>query len=100
MGIVVRVIDEEGIPSQLGGHAAGDGFEVEEPIGDMYGENSAGAKVFGVDFGAFGCEQVHGDGVAAEGIHGENIELLTSAFGQIAFEHDSGITELDIDGGL
>ena len=63
--------------------AQGDGVhgrhQVNMPAGNMDGDDAVGLEMAKVSVKSLAGEQVHGYGVAAEGIHGENVVRLVLA---------------------
>ena len=62
------------------------GGEVEVLVGDVEGEDAVGGQVLEVELERLGGEQVERDGVAGEGIDGEDVEALGLIGGELGGE--------------
>jgi hypothetical protein len=75
-GLVGGTVDDSGCHVGRGCDLSYFGGEVEVLVGDVEGDDAGGCEVSAVELDCLGGEQVERDGVAGEGIDGEDIEVL------------------------
>src|SRR6185369_821526 len=75
------------------GGALHDRLEVEVGVGDVDGQNALRFQVAEVGLKGFAGDEVHGHGVAGEGVHHQQVELLAG----LGVEKQAAIAERDFD---
>ena len=68
-----------GVQARSHGEAAHDGDQVDVPICDMNGEDAVFPQMSQVASEALLCQEMNRDGVTAEGVDNEEVELLRGA---------------------
>ena len=74
--------------------ALDDRNQVQEPVGDVEGDDAAGLHVPPVDAERFRRDEVHGDRVARERVDHQHVELLL----RLALERQARVAQRELDG--
>ena len=90
---VAPVVEVQGTQLAFFRRPHDDGFEVEVAVGDVDGDDPTWAQVLTVRGESLEREQVHGDGVAAEGVEDDHVVVLRWQF----LERQAGVAHAKLD---
>ena len=71
--------------------------QIEILAGDMDGQDPVRCEVRSVDLEALACQQVHGYGIAVEGVDCEHIEALRRSILELSLHENASIAYLHVD---